>query len=188
MFIRCYCLLSATCLFLSVWGLTPFLAVSSQSFKDLPGCHNKCFPQIFASNWQLSHLVSCRRQVTSQWTFGQLSIVHSQSDGQKEEGQTDHTKRISPSKSSAGDNKIWKSITKICVRTESLSVYYVYLKVTRAITLFPVGAVQPNELSSYASSYSCKMTIKSEYPLPRYASGQKTPKQYHPRKISAGDN
>jgi len=30
------------------------------------------------------------------------------------------------------------------------------------------------ELSSYASTYSCKMTIKSENPLPRYASRQKS--------------
>ena len=34
-----YCLLSATCLFLSVWGLTPLLAFQ--------WCHNQCFPQIF---------------------------------------------------------------------------------------------------------------------------------------------
>ena len=125
-------LLSATCLFLSVWGLTPLLAMAflghfkgSQSFKDLPGCHNQCFPQIFASNWQLSHLVSSRRKVTSQCTFGQLSVVHSRPAGWKEEGRTDNAKTLSPSKSSSGDNKIWKSITKICVRPESLSVYYV---------------------------------------------------------------
>ena len=128
--------MSATCLLLSVWGLTPLLAPpghfkGSQYFKDPPGCHNQCFPQIFASNWQLSHLVSGRRQVTSQCDFGQLSVVHSWPDRRKEEGWTDKAKTISPSKSSAEDNKIWKSITKICVRTESLSVYYVYLKVTK---------------------------------------------------------
>ena len=106
-FISFYCLLSSTCLLLSVWGLTPLLAVSSQSFKDLPGCHNQCFPQIFASNWQLSHLVSGRRQVTSQC---QNNI---------------------PLKIFGRDNKIWKPITKICIQTESLSVYYVYLKVTK---------------------------------------------------------
>ena len=108
-FISVCCLLFATCLFLSVWGLTPLFAFlghfkGSQSFKDLPWCHNQCFPQIFANNWQL-------------------------------EGRTDNAKTISPSKSSAGDNKIWKSITKICVWTESLSVYYVYLKVTKGHNL-----------------------------------------------------
>ena len=55
--------------------------IISQSFKDLPGCHNQCFPQIFASNWQLSHLVSGWRQVTSQCASGELSEVHSK-DGQ----------------------------------------------------------------------------------------------------------
>ena len=77
----------------------------SQSLKDLPGCHNQCFPQIFASNLQLSHLVSGRRQVTSQCAFGQLSVVHSPPDRQKEEELIDNAKTISPSKSTAGDNK-----------------------------------------------------------------------------------
>jgi len=36
--------------------------------------------------------------VTSQCAFGQLSVVHSRMDGQKEEGQTDNAKTISPSK------------------------------------------------------------------------------------------
>jgi len=49
-----------------------------------------------------------------------------------------------------------------------------------AITLFPIGAVQPNpcEPSSYASTYSCKMTITSENPLPSNI----------PRNHSAEDN
>ena len=87
--------------------------------------------QIFASNWQLSHLVSGRRQVTLQCAFGKLSLVHSRLDRRKEEGRTDNAKTISISKSSAGDNKIWKSITRICVRRESLSVNKVYLKITK---------------------------------------------------------
>ena len=39
----------------------------------------------------------------------------------------------------------------------------------------PVGAVQQTwcEQSSYACTYSCKITIQSENPLPRYVSGQK---------------
>ena len=53
-------------------------------------------PQIFASNWKISHLVSGRRQMTSQCAFGQLSVVHSRSDGRKVEGRTDNAKTISP--------------------------------------------------------------------------------------------
>ena len=53
---------------------------------------------------------------------------------------------------------------KICVWTESLSVYYVYLKLKKVPSLY-FQLVQCNqtccEPSSYASSYSCIMTIKS---------------------------
>jgi len=44
--------------------------------------------------------------VTSQCAFGQLSVIYSRPEGWKEEGRTDNAKTISPSKSSAGDNKI----------------------------------------------------------------------------------
>jgi len=44
--------------------------------------------------------------VTSQGAFGQLSVDHSRTDRRKEEGWIDNAKTISPSKSSAGDNKI----------------------------------------------------------------------------------
>jgi len=40
--------------------------------------------------------------VTSQCAFGQLSVVHSQPYGWKEEGRTDNAKTITPSNSSAG--------------------------------------------------------------------------------------
>ena len=39
-----------------------------------------------------------RRQATSQCTFGQLYVVHSRTDGQKEEGRTDCAQTISPHK------------------------------------------------------------------------------------------
>ena len=73
----------------------------------------------------------------------------------------------------------------------------------------PVGAVQQTwcEQSSYACTYSCKITIQSENPLPRYVSGQKyvtdgrtegqterlwtdgqRQNNIPPRNLSAGDN
>ena len=83
--------------------------------------------------------------------FGQLSIAHSR------EG-------------------IIKSITKICVRTESLSVCYIYLKVQKG----------HNSISSWCSATKPGVSrphmqvhipenppIKSKNPLPRYASGWK---------------
>ena len=138
-------LLSVTFLFFICMG---FNAIISTFKPFLPGCHNQYFPQIFASNWQLSHLVSGRRQVTSQ-----LSIIHSRPDGPKKEGRTDNGKTISPSKSSAGDNKIWKSITKKCVWTESLSVYYVYLKVT----------LVHNSISSWCSATKLGVSRNQDY-------------------------
>jgi len=117
--------LSATCLFLSVWGLTPLLAVLSSRYLQ----ETDSFP-----TWS----------VTSQCAFGQVSVVHSRPDGRKEEEWIDNAKIISPSKSSAGNDTIWKSIIKICVRTESLSVYYVYLKVTKGHNCISSWSVQPN--------------------------------------------
>lgn len=35
-----------------------------QSFKDIPFCHNQCFPQTFASDWQLTHLHQRWKEVT----------------------------------------------------------------------------------------------------------------------------
>ena len=125
-------LLSVTFLFFICMG---FNAIISTFKPFLPGCHNQYFPQIFASNWQLSHLVSGRRQV------------------KRKEGRTDNSKTISPSKSSAGDNKIWKSITKKCVWTESLSVYYVYLKVTMV----------HNSISSWCSATKLGVSRNQDY-------------------------
>ena len=125
-------LLSVTFLFFICMG---FNAIISTFKPFLPGCHNQYFPKIFASNWQLSHLVSGRRQV------------------KRKEGRTDNSKTISPSKSSAGDNKIWKSITKKCVWTESLSVYYVYLKVTMV----------HNSISSWCSATKLGVSRNQDY-------------------------
>ena len=143
----------------------------SQSFKDLPGCHNQCFPQIFASNWQLSHLVSGGRQVTSQCAFGQLSVVHS-----RPAGQTDRQHQNIPLRN------LWQGIIKSenplprCVRTESLSVYYVYLKVTKG----------HNSISSWCNAMklgvSCRhMQVHILWQTYGKASyGRTTPKQYPP--------
>jgi len=66
-------------------------------------------------------------QVTD-FTIGQLSVFHSPMDGQKEEGWTDNSKTISPSKSTAGDNTILvKSITRYTYgRKVYLSTRYIW--------------------------------------------------------------
>ena len=79
-------MLSATCLFLSVWGLTPLLAKVVSLLRIYLGAITSAFFRSFQTTdsfptWSVVGL----RQVTSQCAFGQLSVVHSRLAGQKEE-------------------------------------------------------------------------------------------------------